>query len=623
MRFGILDNNDIAFLRERLIDVSGCKTNTEYLDLFVKKFLECEAQGRSPVCLLPKRTMCQEFNAAVMKAKGEEPIRIFAKDNILCDKNRRKQVIKKLQEMDERETGGLSETLDVAVKTRVMLRVNDPKTPGLVNGARGDVKQIVKDANGVVTKVIVAFDEIQDPQPIERKERRIDVFPGCQVYRKMFPLINSYAMTIHKSQSLSLPCVFIDLGREIFCTGMSYVGLSRCKSHEGLYLLNFCSSKVTASKKACIEYARMLQGNIIYNKGPQMKEAERFWYQNFAKIQAATATANEIKQEKVNIKTPQKKIINKCTVNNSEQQSFKRKQTDQVVTLEENKCKQRRKIGMKQNLNGTFMKRKNETNGQVFNDTKRYKKKKIKPEGKKIVQNKLHSKTSSKSDVDDDGYVGEEDGTIDYCPVGVEWQKSICNTFGWPFERSSRPATVVFQYGVHAKRRPELDVQIAGDGNCWYRTVAHLITGKERNFRLIKREILQFMRQNVNIIQDVFRQYPADIPEWCSIRYSEHCALDFIQYHEIDAQWADNVVCELTCCMLMTPFYIHGNEIGWSSPKNNPGIFDFWRRRNDMLHKEITAHLNEHEALYIAHVGRNHFQPAHTGLRSTMQTTSS
>ena len=47
--------------------------------------------------------MCQEFNTAVMKAKREEPTRIFAKDNILCDKNRRKQVIQKLKEMDERE----------------------------------------------------------------------------------------------------------------------------------------------------------------------------------------------------------------------------------------------------------------------------------------------------------------------------------------------------------------------------------------------------------------------------------------------------------------------------------------------------------------------------------------
>ena len=73
----------------------------------------------------------------------------------------------------------------------------------------------------------------------------------------MFPLTVSYAMTIHKSQSLSLDCVFADLGKDVFCPGMAYVALSRCRSHKGLHLLNFCPTKVYASGKACVEYSRL------------------------------------------------------------------------------------------------------------------------------------------------------------------------------------------------------------------------------------------------------------------------------------------------------------------------------------------------------------------------------
>ena len=145
-----------------------------------------------------------------------------------------KKVVMKLAEIDDRETGGLGNTLEVAINTRVMLRVNDKKTPGLVNGARGTIKDFhFNRQRGMVDRIMVKFDDISELQPIERIQRHFLIF-GNHVYRSMFPLIVSYAMTIHKSQSLSLPCVFADIGSEVFCSAMTYVALSRCKEYEGL-----------------------------------------------------------------------------------------------------------------------------------------------------------------------------------------------------------------------------------------------------------------------------------------------------------------------------------------------------------------------------------------------------
>ena len=55
----------------------------------------------------------------------------------------------------------------------------------------------------------------------------------------MLPLNLGYAMTIHKSQGLSLDKVIINIGNREFASGLTYTALSRSRAFEKIAFLPF------------------------------------------------------------------------------------------------------------------------------------------------------------------------------------------------------------------------------------------------------------------------------------------------------------------------------------------------------------------------------------------------
>ncbi len=96
-----------------------------------------------------------------------------------------------------------------------MLQRNIDTKTGLVNGAIGTVLSIA------TTHVTVQFDHITEPYEVEMVKSRFMVMKNFYVYRRQFPLILAYAVTIHKCQGLSLNRAIVELSGRVFSAGMA------------------------------------------------------------------------------------------------------------------------------------------------------------------------------------------------------------------------------------------------------------------------------------------------------------------------------------------------------------------------------------------------------------------
>ncbi len=129
-----------------------------------------------------------------------------------------------------------------------MLCRNIDTSQGLVNGAIGTVISIKS----------VQFDNMSHVYDVEKVKSKFMVMK-IFVFRKQFPLILAFAVTIHKCQGLSLDCAMMDLSDEVFSPGMAYVALSRVKRLENLHLIAFNPQSVIVSSNSLQEINRFRQ----------------------------------------------------------------------------------------------------------------------------------------------------------------------------------------------------------------------------------------------------------------------------------------------------------------------------------------------------------------------------
>ncbi len=179
------------------------------------------AEGQSFVILTPTNAAANRINLAYLNAlPGQE--RVF-EAGIVGDFNTNSQPT--------------DSTLVLKTGARVIMLRNDPERRW-VNGTIAEVARLEDE------RIWVSIDgrehEIEPATWENRRyafdqadEKIVETVAGTF---KQFPLRLAWALTIHKSQGLTLDNAYIDFGRGTFAHGQAYVALSRCRSLEGLAL---------------------------------------------------------------------------------------------------------------------------------------------------------------------------------------------------------------------------------------------------------------------------------------------------------------------------------------------------------------------------------------------------
>jgi len=139
------------------------------------------------------------------------------------DKERSDKWIKSLE---------LPEYVELCIGAQVVILANINQDAGIVNGTRGVIISLnknrvtIKRVNGMIIDI-----EYHKSVNIEDKDLVVEYMP----------LKLAYALSIHRSQGMTLDAVEIDIGQKIFAAGQAYTAISRAK--------NLKSIKVVAVSK--------------------------------------------------------------------------------------------------------------------------------------------------------------------------------------------------------------------------------------------------------------------------------------------------------------------------------------------------------------------------------------
>jgi ATP-dependent exoDNAse (exonuclease V) alpha subunit len=150
------------------------------------------------------------------------------------------------------------QTLKLKASAQVMMLKNTYQKDGVINGSLGVVKgfspkknyPIVEFSNGKILTIspeewlIERFDDMSKKMITEAQLSQV-------------PLIYSWAITIHKSQGLTMDKISCDLS-DIFSDGQGYVALSRARSLSGVFIRSIDFKKIKANENAIQFYERTL-----------------------------------------------------------------------------------------------------------------------------------------------------------------------------------------------------------------------------------------------------------------------------------------------------------------------------------------------------------------------------
>ena len=194
-------------------------------------------------------------------------------------------------------------------KKAVVIFIKNNYEAGYINGTLGEIIGFDKDSGAPIVKIFSGHKIIAEHEDWKLEDHKGEV----KATVSQVPLRLAWALTIHKSQGMTLDAAEIDLSKT-FETGQGYVALSRIKSTEGLRLMGLNNvalqvDQLILSIDKKIKEASLTHENEFQNINTKEKEilAKEFIIKNNGTVNEDKISTNKkelkTKSDTINIST--------------------------------------------------------------------------------------------------------------------------------------------------------------------------------------------------------------------------------------------------------------------------------------------------------------------------------
>ena len=338
-----------------------------------------------------------------------------------------------------------------------MLRRNIDTKFGLVNGAIGTVLAISS------SRVKVKFNHLDQPYDVERVRCKFMMMKKFFIYMQQFPLMLAYAITIHKSQGLSLDGTIVDLSSNVciwngICgtvhaevplgsaPGVLPSGLRQGEPRQSrgvraAYRPDLPPYKIPKKRSSCAK--RKMSGSLDQSGAPETKRRHKSKQQNGGAKKNARASG----------RSERKGNASRCEANGNKEKGSPKPEKSSGV------------------------------DGAKQGGKRSRKRKSDEPPDQSEPEKKRRNSRSSTSAVHRSPYK--------FFPIDLEWQQTTCQLMGMQFQGHN---------GVHPGSNdlplgePQRLYATVPDRSCLFMCFSYLITGTESNHHQLHLAILNYMR---------------------------------------------------------------------------------------------------------------------------------
>jgi len=143
----------------------------------------------------------------------------------------------------------IPETIELCIGAQVVVTVNIDQEKEIINGTRGIIVEL-KPKSILIKRINGKIIEIDYFKCVNTE--------NSDLFVSYMPLKLAYAITIHRSQGMSLDAIEIDIGDKIFAAGQAYTALSRAKNLKSIKIKDVIKESFI-TKKSVIKFYKKLE----------------------------------------------------------------------------------------------------------------------------------------------------------------------------------------------------------------------------------------------------------------------------------------------------------------------------------------------------------------------------